>query len=185
MAHVAPITREEAVVTHLRGAGLSNLRMTYRAMMSEEVWERFLNSLEPALIDLLLHPVGPETWVPFERIIALRKQVIHFTSLRGSSQRGRMTAQAMVEEKDTSIPLQPGDLEGTLRRLPELVNLRHKGGLMVLDQLIPYRAQYSFWAIFPYPEYPSEFGVGFFEQLLLLQGAKNPHVGYLPPEGDD
>jgi hypothetical protein len=185
MANGAPISREEAVVTHLRGYGFSNLRMTYQAMMTEEVWHRFLGTLEPRLAELLLHPVGPEVWVSFELVMALRAEVIRATSLRGSSQRGRMTAQSLVEKGASPFPIQPGNLEDTLTHLPELVTYSHKGGLMTLDQLIPCRAQYSYWGIFPYPEYPSEFGVGFFEQLLLLQGAKNPHVGYIPPEGDD
>jgi hypothetical protein len=184
MSQDAPISRDKAVVSHIRGPGMANLRTTYRALLTEASWEAFLAFLEPDLRTLLVGDVGEETWVALERIMALRAALARFSPYNVTYQRGSMTAEAMSGEGAPSTHFRIGDLEEALRRLPDVVNHNHRGGLMTLDLFLPQRAEYSYYGIFPYPEYPREFGVGFFERLLRLQGAQQPQVEYQAPEGD-
>lgn len=184
MALEAPISAEQAVVTHLRGIGMPNMRASYRAVMTEEAWARFLDGLDEDLRRLMTQPVSPQAWIPFEQIFQLRQAFQAFTKHSSSYLRGRMAADSMFHENDSGLMVPKGDLVETLRTLPDLVSFTLKGGLMVLDHLLPGNAAYSLWGIFYYPEYPSEFGLGFFKELMVLQGARQPEVRYLPPERD-
>jgi hypothetical protein len=182
MGNTPPISVSEAEVTHMRSSHMALLRGTYRAAMPEDRWLTLLSYLPTDTRELLDQELDPQGWLPVKHTIALRDAFLRVGLVSPFAVRGQLTAEIFLNSETGQRLLGGGDPMGTVTHFADVLAELQRGGRLLVEEVRPGRARWTFWGLVPFPEYSKDFGRAFFERLLQLQGAPQARVRYLPPE---
>ncbi len=182
MSATPPISASEAEITHMRSSHMAMLRGTYRAVMPEDRWQALLSFLPSDTRELLDQDLDPSGWLPVKHTIALRDAFIRVGLASPFAVRGQLTAEAFLASEIGQRIGCDGDPIGAVTHFAAVLAELQRGGRLLVEEVRPGRARWTFWGLVPFPEYSRDFGRAFFERLLQLQGAPAARVRYIPPE---
>lgn len=180
-----PISEAEARITHVRGAGFSNLRATLKVALFGGRWDLLLERLSPPARALLERPPALEEWIDTSLLleIHLAQQDLPHSDTR--KVRGELNAEEEMKRWNLIAEGPGADPRALLLRFPMMWPENSRGGCVTIDSLSNGQGEMSVWGIFPYPEYLRDVAPAWIRQAISMAGARDAKVDHLGPGPDD
>ena len=175
------VTREQAQVTHVRGPGMSLLRATMLATLSEARQAELRAGLSPEAQDFMAVPMAESTWVPMAVVLEIESAFLALSTVDPFPSHGALMAQRMLEGRLEGLLLGWMGPRAFLRILPLVWGKFNKGGVLRLDHLGEAEATMTLWADYPTPIFVARVAPAYVGEILRRLGAEEATVTYVPP----